>query len=262
MKLWSLQKSIASASLYQPPLWFSTPHLSWLPIEEFRMTVIKKAIFVHGAWADSDCWDKARALIEAGGVGTSVVRLPLTTLGDDVAAVTAALASETGPVLLVGHSYGGAVITQAGVDRNVAGLVYINAFVPDVGESALGLTALVAPSPMSAELRPDEKGFLSLTHAGVFEGFAQDATEQEKTALFQNQRPTSAAALSTPVTAAAWRSKPSWYLLATQDNAIPPELQALFVAKTGAVQATVDAGHCSMISQPGAVAELVLRAAL
>jgi len=226
------------------------------------MTAIKKAIFVHGAWADSDCWDKARALIEAGGVATSVVRLPLTTLSEDVAVVAEALAAENGPVLLVGHSYGGAVITQAGVDKKVVGLVYINAFVPEVGESALGLTALVAASPMSAELRPDEKGFLSLTHTGVFEGFAQDVSEQEKVALFKNQRPTSAEALSTPVTEAAWHSKPSWYLLATQDNAIPPELQSMFVTKIGAVQATVDAGHCSMISQPGAVAELVLRAAL
>lgn len=225
------------------------------------MTTVKKAIFVHGAWADSDCWNKARALIEAGGIATSVVHLPLTTLSDDVAAVTQALNSETGPVLLVGHSYGGAVITQAGVDDAVVGLVYINAFVPDVGESALGLTALVAPSRMSSQIRPDEKGFLSLTHDGIFEGFAQDVSDQEKVALFNNQRPTSGEALSTPVSAAAWRSKPSWYLLATQDNAIPPELQALFVAKTGAVQATVDAGHCSMISQPGAVAELVLRAA-
>ena len=224
------------------------------------MTAMTKAIFVHGAWADASCWDKARALLQAQGISSSTVTLPLTTLEDDTAAVAAALALESGPVLLVGHSYGGAVITQAGTDEKVTGLVYINAFVPDVGESALGLTSLVAPSKMSAELRPDERGFLSLTQAGVFEGFAQDVSDAEKTALYEHQRPTSAAALSTPLTQAAWRSKPSWYLTATLDNAIPLELQALFVAKTGAVQASVTAGHCSMISQPGAVADLVLLA--
>lgn len=225
------------------------------------MPAIKTAIFVHGAWADSTCWDKARALVEAAGIATRVVQLPLTTLAADVSAVSEVIAGEAGPVLLVGHSYGGAVITQAGIDDKVVGLVYINAFVPDAGESALGLTALVEPSPMSSELRPDDRGFLSLTREGVFEGFAQDASQEEKEHLFKHQRPTSGEALSTPVSAAAWHDTPSWYLVATLDNAIQLALQEIFVKKIGAVSASVAAGHCSMISQPQAVADLVVRAA-
>jgi pimeloyl-ACP methyl ester carboxylesterase len=232
-------------------------------IMEYHMSNINKVIFVHGAWADEHCWTKARAIVDAAGIATAVVHLPLTTLDADAAAVTAALEQESGPVLLVGHSYGGAVITQAGAAANVAGLVFINAFVPDVDESALGLTALVPPSRMSSELRPDEQGFLSLTRDGVFEGFAQDCSTEEKEALYAQQRPTSGAALSTPVSTAAWRSKPSWYLLATEDQAIPLPLQQIFVTKLGAatMTASTPAGHCSMVSQPRAVADLVLQAA-
>jgi len=230
-------------------------------IKDRKMADVKKVIFVHGAWADELCWNKVRVMLDAAGIPNLAVRLPLTTLADDAAIVQQAIAAVAGPVLLVGHSYGGAVITQAGSDANVAGLVYINAFVPDIGESALALTGLVAPSRMSSELRPNEQGFLSLTRDGVFEGFAQDASVEEKAALFQNQRPSSAAALSTPVNVAAWRDKPTWYLVATLDQAIPPALQEIFVKKLGAVQATVAAGHCSMISQPQAVADIILQAA-
>ncbi|WP_397450751.1 alpha/beta hydrolase [Pseudomonas sp. NA-150] len=224
------------------------------------MSSIEKVIFVHGAWVDSNCWDKARALLETAGVSTLAVHLPLTSLAADASVVAQAIAAEKGPVLLVGHSYGGAVITQAGAEAKVAGLVYINAFVPDIGESALGLTALAEPSRMSSEIRPDDRGFLSLTRDGVTEGFAQDVTSQEQDEIFKTQRPTSGEALSTPVSQAAWHDKPTWYLIATADNAIPLALQEIFVNKIDAVTARVDAGHCSMVSQPRAVADLVLLA--
>ncbi|WP_077049192.1 alpha/beta fold hydrolase [Pseudomonas sp. KK4] len=225
------------------------------------MSAIKHVILVHGAWADSTSWDKVRARLESAGISTTTVNLPLTSLAADAAAVSEVIAASPAPALLVGHSYGGAVISQAGGHPNVAGLVYINAFTPDIGESALGLTDLVEPSLMSAEIRGDDAGNLSLTYQGVYQGFAQDVSDAEKHQLFTRQRPTAAAALSAPLTHAAWQNKPSWYLVASLDNAIPPALQERLVKKIGAVSDFVDAGHCSMISQPTAVAELIVRAA-
>jgi pimeloyl-ACP methyl ester carboxylesterase len=225
------------------------------------MSTIEHVILVHGAWADSSSWSKSRALIEAAGLSTTTVNLPLTSLAADADVVSQAIAAAPGPVLLVGHSYGGAVISEAGVHAKVAGLVYINAFTPDIGESALGLTALAEPSLMSAEIRIDQAGSSSLTYEGVHEGFAQDVSAQEQRQLFENQRPTAVAALTAPLTQAAWQHKPSWYLVATLDNAIAPALQELMVKKIGAVSEHVEAGHCSMISKPAAVADLVIRAA-
>lgn len=225
------------------------------------MNTLKHVILVHGAWADSTSWNKVRALLETAGMSTTTVDLPLTSLAADAATVAEAIAASPGPALLVGHSYGGAVISQAGDHPNVAGLVYINAFTPDIGESALGLTDLVEPSLMSAEIRGDETGQLSLTRTGVYQGFAQDVSDAEKHQLFTRQRPTAAAALTAPLTHAAWREKPSWYLVGTLDNAIAPALQELLAKKIGAVSDFVDAGHCSMISQPDAVADLIIRAA-
>lgn len=225
------------------------------------MSSIQHVILVHGAWADSTSWHKVRAELTAAGLSSSTVELPLTSLAADAAVVAEVIAASPGPALLVGHSYGGAVISEAGEHRNVAGLVYINAFTPDIGESALGLTERVEPSLMSAEIRGDDAGNLSLTYNGVYQGFAQDVSDAEKHQLFSHQRPTSVAALTAPLTRAAWRNKPSWYLVGTLDNAIPPALQELLAKKIGAISTFVDAGHCSMISQPDAVAELIIRAA-
>jgi pimeloyl-ACP methyl ester carboxylesterase len=194
------------------------------------MTTASNVILVHGAWADGSSWSKVIPLL-LDGLRVSAVQLPLTFLKDDVATVKRAIALEDGPIILVGHSYGGVVITEAGDDPKVAGLVYIAAFAPDVGQSVGSLGASVEPVPMGAEVRPDAQGFLKLTEAGVKNDFAQDLSPTEKDVLFAAQAPTAASAFGENVSAAAWKTKPSWYLVANQDRAIQPSLERA-MAKT------------------------------
>jgi pimeloyl-ACP methyl ester carboxylesterase len=155
---------------------------------------VKTVVLVHGAWSNSSSWSKVIPLLEAKGLNVIAIQLPLTSLEDDVATVKRALALEDGPVLLVAHSYGGAVITEAGNDPKVAGLVYIAAVAPDQGESAFGLITSVA-TPVGAELRPDSMGFLKLTPKGIAEDFAQGLPASEIQVLTATQAPTNVAAM-------------------------------------------------------------------
>jgi pimeloyl-ACP methyl ester carboxylesterase len=221
----------------------------------------KNVLLVHGAWADGSSWSKVIPKLEAKGLKVTAVQLPLTSLADDVATVQRAIALEDGPVLLVGHSYGGVVITEAGNDAKVTGLVYVAAFAPDAGESAGSLGSSVAPAPMGAEIRPDAKGFLKLTRAGVFNDFAQDLTEGDKGVLFAAQAPTSGNALGGNVTTAAWKTKPSWYIVATNDRAIPPNLEMTMAKRIKADTITLPSSHVVMLSKPDKVAAFVIRAA-
>ena len=189
------------------------------------MANASNVILAHGAWADGSSWSKVIPLLLARGLRVTAVQLPLTSLKDDAATVKRALALADGPTVLVGHSYGGVVITEAGNEPKVAGLVYIAAFAPDVGQSAGSLGASAEPAPMGLEVRPDAAGFLKLTEAGVKNDFAQDLSPAEKNLLFAAQAPTAAAALGENVSTAAWKTKPSWYLVATNDRAIQPSLE-------------------------------------
>jgi pimeloyl-ACP methyl ester carboxylesterase len=218
-------------------------------------------VLVHGAWADGSSWSKVIPLLEVKGFRAIAVQLPLTSLADDVATVRRALALEPGPVLLVGHSYGGVVITEAGSDPKVAGLVYVAAFAPNAGESAGSLGAGVPPAPLAAEVRPDAEGFVRLTRAGVLESFAQDLPPAEKSLIFATQAPTSVQSLGGPVSVPAWREKPSWYIVATEDRAIPPSLEQAMAAKIGATTIAIAASHLVMLSHPAEVAALILEAA-
>lgn len=158
------------------------------------MAKASSVVLVHGAWADGSSWSKViPALVERGFVVTAV-QLPLTSFGDDVATAKRAIALANGPVVLVGHSYGGAVISEVGGDAKVTSLVYVGPFAPDAGESAASLGASVEPAPMAAELRPDAEGYLKLTEAGVRECFAQDLNPTQKTVLYAAQAPTSMSA--------------------------------------------------------------------
>jgi pimeloyl-ACP methyl ester carboxylesterase len=174
-------------------------------------------------------------LLEAKGLHVVAVQIPLTSFPDDVSATQRAIALEDGPVLLVGHSYSGAVITEAGNDPKVAGLVYVSAVAPDKGESAFGLITSV-PTPVGAELRPDKSGFLKLTPKGIAEDFAQDLSANEIAILTATQTPISVPAMKGEVTIPAWKSKPSWYIIAANDRAISPDLEA--------AQARSDHDHC------------------
>ena len=224
------------------------------------MANASNVILVHGAWADGSSWSKVIPLLLARGLRVTAVQLPLTSLKDDAATVKRALALADSPTVLVGHSYGGVVITEAGNDPKVAGLVYIAAFAPDVGQSAGSLGASAEPAPMGLEVRPDAAGFLKLTEAGVKNDFAQDLSPAEKNLLFAAQAPTAAAALGENVSTAAWKTKPSWYLVATNDRAIQPSLERAMAKTIKAKAVEVAASHVAMLARPQETADLILEA--
>jgi pimeloyl-ACP methyl ester carboxylesterase len=224
------------------------------------MAKASNVILVHGAWADGSSWSKVIPLLLSGGLRVTAVQLPLTSLKDDVATVKRAIALQDGPTALTGHSYGGVVITEAGNDPKVVALVYIAAFAPDVGQSAGSLFASVEPSPMGAELVPDREGFLRLSEAGLKNDFAQDLTSTEKSILFAVQAPFAGAAFGGNVTVAAWRTKPSWYLVATADRAIQPSLQTTMAENIKATTVKVAASHVPMLARPEETAKIILEA--
>ena len=162
--------------------------------------------------------------------------------------------------MLVGHSYGGAVITEAGNDPKVAALVYVSAVAPDQGESAIGLITSV-PTPIGSELRPDKSGFLKLTPKGIAEDFAQDLSANEIAILTATQVPVNVAAMKGEVTTPAWKSKPSWYIIGANDRAISPELEAAQAKRIGATTTTVPSSHVIMLAQPLKVADVIVDAA-
>ncbi|MBV8103973.1 MAG: alpha/beta hydrolase [Hyphomicrobiales bacterium] len=222
---------------------------------------VKNIVLVHGAWADASSWSKVIPLLQAKGLHVVAVQNPLTSLADDVAATKRAIALQDGPVLLVGHSYGGVVITEAGNDPKVAGLVYVAAFAPAEGESVGSVTKPYPPAPLGNELRPDAQGFLTVTPKGIADDFAQDLSDQEKQILTATQGQTAAAVFGATVTTAAWKAKPSWYVIAGNDRAIPPELEKAEAAAIKATSITLPSSHVAMLSHPKEVAELIEQAA-
>lgn len=220
---------------------------------------VKNVLLVHGAWADGSSWSKVLPLLEAKGLHVVAVQIPLTSFAEDVAATQRAIALEDGPVLLVGHSYGGAVITEAGNDPKVAGLVYVSAVAPDKGESAFGLITST-PTPIGTELRPDKSGFIKLTSKGIAEDFAQDLSAKEIAVLDATQIPTNVAAMKGEITAPAWKSKPSWYVIAANDRAISPTLEAAQAKRIGATTTTAASSHVVMLAQPSEVTKVILDA--
>jgi pimeloyl-ACP methyl ester carboxylesterase len=222
-------------------------------------TEVKTVLLIHGAWADGSSWSKVIPLLEAKGLHVVAVQIPLTSFSDDVSATQRAIALEDGPVLLVGHSYGGAVITEAGNDPKVAALVYVSAVAPDRGESAFGLITGV-PTPVGSELRPDKSGFLKLTPKGIAEDFAQDLSAQEIAILTATQVPTSVTAMKGEITIPAWKTKPSWYIIAANDRAISPDLEASQAKRIGATTTTVPSSPVIMLAQPSKVADVIFDA--
>src|SRR6201996_2903424 len=221
----------------------------------------KNVILVHGAWADGSSWSKVIPLLNAKGLHVTAVQLPLTSLADDAATVKRAIALESGPVVLVGHSYGGAVITEAGNDAKVSALVYVAAFATDSGQSAGALNATGTPTPLGAESKPDAEGFISLTKNGVYDDFAQDLPEADKAVLFAAQAPTNVKSLGGNISSAAWHSKPSWYIVAAKDRAIQPALEETMAKTIHATTTTVTSSHVAMLAKPAQVAEVIEKAA-
>ncbi|AYD01047.1 alpha/beta hydrolase [Neorhizobium sp. NCHU2750] len=223
--------------------------------------MIANIILVHGAWADGSSWARVIPLLAAKGLKVTAVQLPLTSFEEDVKAVTRAIALADGEVVLVGHSYAGAVIGEAGNDPKVARLVYIDAFAPDAGESAGSLFAQFKSAPLNAEIRPDAQGFLKLTETGVSTLFAQDLDATDKAVLYATQGPVNGAALGGTLTAAAWRTRPTYYMIGNNDMAILRAEQERMAARMNATVTHVEASHVPMLSQPEAVTQFILQAA-
>ncbi len=221
---------------------------------------VKNVILVHGAFADGSGWRGVYDELTARGFSVSIVQNPLTSFADDVAATNRVINRQDGPAILVGHSYGGSVITEAGMSPKVAGLVYVAAFAPEVGKSTLDQYAEVAPPPnFVPEEQPD--GFAYLNMGKFRAAFAADATDRDAAFLRDAQVPVAMAALKAKVTVAAWKTKPSWYIVATEDGAIAPALLRSTARRIGATTTEVKGSHVVFLTQPKAVANVIEAAA-
>ncbi|HTV23336.1 MAG TPA: alpha/beta hydrolase [Polyangiaceae bacterium] len=218
---------------------------------------MQNIVLVHGAWADGSGWQGVYDILSSRGYRVSIVQNPLTSLADDVAAVDRVLARQDGPTLLVGHSYGGVVITEAGDAENVAGLVYVAAFAPDVGESVATLIEGGASPPV----QPSTDGFLFFDPSIFPQAFAQDLAPAQAAFLAAAQAPPAGVAFGTPVARAAWHSRRSAYVLATEDRIIPPAAQRQMATRANATITEVRGSHAVYVSQPRAVADAIDAAA-
>lgn len=222
---------------------------------------VKNVVLVHGGFVDGSGWEGVYKILKKDGFSVTVVQNPTISLADDVAVTKRALAAQSGPSILVGHSYGGVVITEAGSDPNVAGLVYIAAFVPDKGESVSSLIQNPPPGAPVPPILPPQDGFLFLDRAKFAASFAADVAPEGAAFMADAQVPWGLEALNGAVTEPAWRSKPSWYLVATNDKMIPPDAQRAMSKRTGAKVVEIEGSHAVYVSQPQAVAHLIEEAA-
>lgn len=215
-------------------------------------------VLVHGAFADGSGWQKVIPLLEKDGYRVTAVQNPLTSLADDIATTRRVVDAQGGPVILVGHSYGGAVITGAAAGAtNVKALVYIAAFAPDVGDSLGSLLKSMAPSDIGPALVADTAGFLSIDRAKFHDVFARDVSTVEARILAATQKPIFGAIFETAGQNAAWKAIPSWYLVATEDRAINPALQRFMAKRIGATTAEVKASHVPFITRPKEVVRII-----
>ena len=220
------------------------------------------AVLVHAAWADGSSWNKVTAELQRRGFHVVAAQIPLTSLSDDVAALRRVLRGQNGPVVLAGHSYGGAVITAVGSgDPNVKALVYVAAIVPDEGETVGELFQRVAPHPKAPQLQPDEDGFLWLKVDSFRNAVAPDASTEETALMAANQKPISTKCLGEPMTKPAWKEKPSWFLIAEKDRMVSPETQHFTAKRMGAKVVSLPVDHAPLVSQPDAVVMLIDEAA-
>ena len=223
--------------------------------------VLDSIVLVHGGFVDGSGWEQVYNVMKNDGYAVSVVQNPTSSLADDVAATKRVVAGETNPVILVGHSYGGVVITEAGNDPKVAGLVYIAAFAPDRGESVASLIKNPAPGAPAPPILPPQDGYLLLDRSKFAASFAADLPKEKADFMANSQLPLGVAALEGAVTQAAWRSKPSWYLVATDDKMVPPEAQRAMSRRAGAAVTEVRGSHAVYVSKPEAVVALIKKAA-
>jgi pimeloyl-ACP methyl ester carboxylesterase len=219
-------------------------------------------VLVHGGFVDGAGWEGVYELLKRDGFDVSVVQNPTTSLADDVAATRQAIAQAKGSVVLVGHSYGGVVISEAGNDPKVSKLVYIAAFAPDKGESVASLIANPPPGAPAPPILAPQNGFLFLDKAKFAESFAADVAPGKAAFMADSQVPWGVAALEGVVTEPAWNKKPCWYLVATEDRMIPPPAQKFMAERAGATIEATSGSHAVYVSRPEIVAGLIKQAAL
>ncbi|MDH7794217.1 MULTISPECIES: alpha/beta hydrolase [unclassified Beijerinckia] len=233
-----------------------------MPIVPKTDTVgVKSIVLVHGGFVDGSGWQAVYSILKRDGYEVIVVQNPTTSLADDVAGVKRAIAAASGDVLLVGHSYGGVVITEAGNHPKVAGLVYVTAFIPEAGESVAILIANPSPGAPVAPIVSQRNGFLLLDKAKFTDAFAADIDPDKATFMAASQRPWGIEALNDATTAPAWKTKPSWYLVAKDDRMIPSDAQRAMAERAGSIVVELDGSHAIYMSHPGGVAELIEAAA-
>jgi pimeloyl-ACP methyl ester carboxylesterase len=218
-------------------------------------------VLVHGGFVDGSGWEGVYNTLKKDGYNVSIVQNPTISLKDDVAVTKRVLAAQDGPAILVGHSYGGAVITEAGNDPKVAGLVYITTFAPDKGESVATLIKDPPPGAPVPPILPPQDGYLLLDNAKFPASFAADVDAEKAAFMADSQVPWGLEALGGAITEPAWKSKPSWYLVVTEDKMIPPDAQRAMSKRAGSTVAEVKGSHAIYVSQPKAVAALIKQAA-
>jgi pimeloyl-ACP methyl ester carboxylesterase len=218
-------------------------------------------VLVHGAFVDGSGWESVYQILKKDGYSVAIVQNPTISLADDVAVTKHIVGAQNGPVLLVGHSYGGVVITEAGNDPKVAGLVYIAAFAPDKGESVSTFIKNLPPGAPVPPILPPQNGYLSLDKAKFPASFAADVDEEKSAFMADSQVPWGVEALGGTISEPAWKTKPSWYLVATDDKMIPPSAQRLMSKRAGSTVVEVAGSHAIYVSQPYAVAALIEEAA-
>jgi pimeloyl-ACP methyl ester carboxylesterase len=221
----------------------------------------KTVVLVHGGFVDGSGWEGVYNILRKNGYTVAIVQNPTISLADDVAVTKRVIAAQDGPVVLVGHSYGGAVITEAGNDPKVAGLVYITAFAPDKGESVSSLIKDPPPGAPVPPILPPQDGYLFLDRSKFAASFAADVEAEKAAFMADSQVPWGVEALSGTISEPAWRTKPSWYLIATEDKMIPPPAQRFMSERAGSTVVEAAGSHAIYVSQPNAVAAIIEKAA-
>jgi pimeloyl-ACP methyl ester carboxylesterase len=227
-----------------------------------EMNARPNIVLIHGAWADGSCWSGVIERLQADGYHVTAPQFPLTALADDVARLRQVLDLQNGPTIVAGHSYGGQVMTALGADApNVAGLVYVAAFGLDQGESLGALLSQGPVTPALAHLVTDGQGFAWLSEDDFVHHFAADVDPVKAKVMYAVQQPLTNAAFGEVIGVPAWKTLPSWYLVATDDQALPPDAERLFASRMGATTVEIPASHVAMVSHPGEVAQLIKTAA-
>ncbi|RDV00503.1 alpha/beta fold hydrolase [Trinickia dinghuensis] len=218
-------------------------------------------VLTHGAFADGSSWSRVIPILEAKGLHVVAVQNPLSSLNDDVAATKRVIEQQTGPVVLVGHSWAGVVISEAGNDDKVKALVYVSAFAPDAGQSIADMIKDLPPAPWAKELHKDSAGYLTLSDKAIHQYFAPDLSPAEQRVVAATQGPWYSGCIDEKVTHPAWRGRPSYFVISTQDQMIDPALQEQMAKHIGATITRVHGSHVSLVSHPQAVAGAIIEAA-